>query len=193
MDRQWRRTENAIWNAFGSLLTQKSYQHITINDLIEEADIGRSTFYSHYATKDELLDRLCATLFPHNHPEVSKGFEQHYDIDEDDGRTILLRGFFHVRAFAAIIPLLMNQRNHSFFLPALRKEFRSILPRIQARFPFDRDTVHRQLTEGMPESLRLALLEDAFLNTLQWWVSRNLEDEPGEVCDYYCRIFNLLG
>ena len=65
MDRRQRKTREAIFNAFIVLLSKKHYNAITVGEIIEEADIGRATFYAHFETKDFLLKDLCAELFEH--------------------------------------------------------------------------------------------------------------------------------
>ncbi len=47
-DRRLRKTEDAIQNAFIKLILDNGYESIKISDLIEEADINKSTFYLHY-------------------------------------------------------------------------------------------------------------------------------------------------
>jgi hypothetical protein len=54
-DRRRQRTRHALSVAFVQLLREKGYSAITVSDLIERADIGRSTFYSHYRDKDDLF------------------------------------------------------------------------------------------------------------------------------------------
>ena len=54
-DRRSQRTREALFNSLISLLLEKHYDEITVNEIIERANIGRSTFYVHYQTKDDLL------------------------------------------------------------------------------------------------------------------------------------------
>ena len=44
MDRRQKKTRTAIFNAFTLLISQKQYNKITIQEIIEEANVGRSTF-----------------------------------------------------------------------------------------------------------------------------------------------------
>ena len=55
VDRRAARTRRALHEALISLILRKGYEAITIQDLIDEADVGRSTFYAHYTGKEDLL------------------------------------------------------------------------------------------------------------------------------------------
>jgi hypothetical protein len=54
-NRQARRTRTALKRAFVALLKESPYEAITVGDVAERANIGRSTFYRHYASKADLL------------------------------------------------------------------------------------------------------------------------------------------
>ena len=64
-DRRITKTRKAIYTAFLQLLNQEDYESITVQEIIDLADVGRSTFYSHYESKELLLDELCQYLFHH--------------------------------------------------------------------------------------------------------------------------------
>jgi AcrR family transcriptional regulator len=55
VDRRVRRTRLAVHRAFLDLMQEKGYDAVTVTDIIERADIGRSTFYAHYTDKREVL------------------------------------------------------------------------------------------------------------------------------------------
>lgn len=54
-DRRVRKSKQALQDALLSLIPQKGYDGITIQDIADEADTARVTFYRHYKDKDELL------------------------------------------------------------------------------------------------------------------------------------------
>ena len=58
-DRRARRTREAVLGAFNHLFQQRRRRQIRAADLIAEAGVGRSTFYDHYSSPDDvLLDAL---------------------------------------------------------------------------------------------------------------------------------------
>ena len=56
-DRRVRRTHDRLHAALIPLILEKGYDAVTIQDLLDRADVGRTTFYAHYRDKHELLDR----------------------------------------------------------------------------------------------------------------------------------------
>ena len=65
MDRRQKKTKDAIFKAFTTLLSKKNYNQISVQEIIDIADIGRTTFYAHFETKEYLLKDLCEELFGH--------------------------------------------------------------------------------------------------------------------------------
>ncbi|MGO4838809.1 helix-turn-helix domain-containing protein, partial [Rhizobiaceae sp. 2RAB30] len=57
IDRRVARTRTALYDALVALIRLKAYEEITVEDILREADIGRATFYAHFTSKDDLLER----------------------------------------------------------------------------------------------------------------------------------------
>ncbi len=97
MDRRKRRTRKLIDDAFFELLSKKTYKEITVQDIIDKADIGRSTFYAHFATKDNLLLETCQRLFEHIFVKVSKVVRNHkFKSNKSDLEYILIHILYHI-------------------------------------------------------------------------------------------------
>ena len=55
LDRRVQWTCQILRDALVALILEKGYQKITVQDIIDRANVGRSTFYSHFRDKDDLL------------------------------------------------------------------------------------------------------------------------------------------
>ena len=54
-DRRVQRTRRLLHKALMSQVLEKKYESITVQEILDVADVGRSTFYTHFQDKDELL------------------------------------------------------------------------------------------------------------------------------------------
>ena len=54
-DRRVNRTIESLRNALIELIVEKHYDSITVQDIIDRANVGRSTFYTHFRDKEDLL------------------------------------------------------------------------------------------------------------------------------------------
>lgn len=55
---QFQRTDKAILQAMVSLLKKKSFEKITVQDILEETPVTRATFYAHYHDKYEVVEKM---------------------------------------------------------------------------------------------------------------------------------------
>src|SRR5215510_3310677 len=54
-DRRVQKTQALLHEALGSLIREKPYDQIVLKEILDRANVGRSTFYTHFRDKDELL------------------------------------------------------------------------------------------------------------------------------------------
>jgi len=59
-DRRSQRTYRLVSSAFAELLSEKPYDEILVQDILDRAGIGRTTFYAHYFDKEDVLDSMIA-------------------------------------------------------------------------------------------------------------------------------------
>jgi AcrR family transcriptional regulator len=57
-DRRSQRTSRLVSSAFAELLVEKPYDEILVQDILDRADIGRTTFYAHYFDKEDVLNSM---------------------------------------------------------------------------------------------------------------------------------------
>lgn len=64
-DLRVQKTKAALFRAFYELLSEKSYESITVNELCERATVRRATFYKHYRDKQDFLVGLITRFREH--------------------------------------------------------------------------------------------------------------------------------
>ena len=179
MDRRQRKTREAIFSAFIALLSTKDYNQITVGEIIERADVGRATFYSHFETKDFLLKQLCEELFCHIFDSANHGHPEHkhiFDCDAPD--SVFLHLFQHLQKNDNnILQLLACQNNDLFlrhFKSNLQKLVISQLPLFAAR-----------KSESLPESFWIDHIAATFVETVRWWIDNGMIQSTETITEYF--------
>jgi AcrR family transcriptional regulator len=63
LDPRIRRTRQMLRDAFFSLLQEKSFEDISIQDIAERSTVNRATFYDHYSDKPALVEDVIVERF----------------------------------------------------------------------------------------------------------------------------------
>ncbi|MBR3594239.1 MAG: TetR/AcrR family transcriptional regulator [Clostridia bacterium] len=172
MDRRQKRTRRAIFDAFCSLLERKRYDHITVQDIIDEADVGRTTFYSHFETKDLLLDALCEELFCHIFEHDSCPFSG----NDNDLEGKLSHILWHIRDSKKDIGVLISDSS-DLFMGYFKRHLRAI-------FELHIDSFHI----NVPKDFLLNHLVGSFSDTVRWWMREGMKTPPERVAGYFMQM-----
>lgn len=173
-DRRTQKTRKALKEALVSLMFEKKYDAILIQDILDRANAGRSTFYTHYHDKEALLvasfqglrdllrnAQLAAPIAPGKRYERVIGFSLALFEHAHDHRTIY-------QAQAGGAGWVIVSRNIEDILVQLMRE--------EARFLFKR----RSSTE-VPAELLIHFLGATFMSVLTWWVNFKRPLLPKEI------------
>ena len=170
MDRRQLKTRKAIFHAFRSLLENKRYDHITVQDIIDEADVGRSTFYSHFETKDLLLDAMCEELFYHvfeNDPCPWVG-------KDDDLEAKLSHTLWHIRDEKSDLWKILLYDSGEIFMKYFKEHLRKMFKLYTDNFKTD-----------VPEDFLLNHLVGSFAETVLWWINEGMKTPPETTAKYF--------
>lgn len=177
MDRRQKKTRNAIFEAFITLLSRYSYAQITVGQIIEQADIGRATFYAHFETKDFLLKALCEELFAHIfEAESGTGGGRIFDCDTHD--SVFLHLFQHLQRNDNHILQLLSGQNDALFLRYFKDSMTGLIQSHLSLFPAGR-------AEALPESLWIDHISSTFVETARWWVENGKKETPEQLTEYF--------
>jgi AcrR family transcriptional regulator len=165
-DRRSQRTRQALGDALVELMMDKGYDAISIKDIIEHANVGRSTFYSHYADKDELfvsqLDRVVNMLSQHDPQESS------------DGNPFFpsLGLFQHIQEQWKLYKMLAWGSGVDVLTRHLQK---SLSEKIEQRL-----SESRQAYE-IPLPIIANFLSGSFLSLIKWWLDNKMIYTPEQL------------
>jgi len=113
LDRRVQKTRKLLQDALIELVAQKSYESVSIREILETANVGRSTFYSHFQDKDQLLHSILDRL--------DKLFEQHEKLFLDTKKNFGNADLMNLtHDFSPTLSLFQFVgENHRFFKPML--------------------------------------------------------------------------
>lgn len=178
MDRRQRKTRNSIFNAFITLLAQKDFAHITVGEIIDAADIGRATFYSHFETKDFLLKELCAELFCHILDAQEENNEHKHIFACDAPDSVFLHLFQHLQKNDNNILELLSSKNNELFLRYFKE---NLVQLVESRLPL----FESKKREKLPDSFWINHITSTFVETIRWWVDNGKQESPETITEYF--------
>ena len=174
-DRRSQRTRQALIHALIELLSAKHYDQITVQDIVDHANVGRATFYVHYRNKDDLLkcgfERILDTLvqqivssekdqFPFNTSMLFHHAQGHYELY----RTLIWGSGFN----------LLTKEGHA----ALSNKIEDRLVLLLAG---------RQ-SPSIPLPILSCSLAGALLVILRWWLENKMPYSPERMDEIFQQL-----
>lgn len=107
IDRRVKYTRMVIKESFINLLEKKDISQITIKEICEDADINRSTFYSHYSDQYDLMRKIEDELLDNIKDNLAQ-----LDKTDDEIDSVLLaeKIFDYIKENAKICKILLSER-----------------------------------------------------------------------------------
>lgn len=182
MDRRQKKTRNAIFSAFITLLEKNEYDKITVEKIISLADVGRATFYSHFETKDFLLKELCEELFCHLFDCAGEGNIHHEHIFECQAPdSVFLHLFQHLQKNDKGILKLLSSKNNQLSANYFKENLKILVKRELILFDTKR-------SEKVPEDFWVNYLANTFVETVKWWVDNGKKESAETLAEYFISV-----
>ena len=186
MDRRQRKTREAIFQSFISLLSHKNYSSISVQDIIDSADIGRTTFYAHFETKDYLLKELCDELFCHIFDSSEGNERAHTHIFECEAPdSVFLHLLRHLQENDYNIIQLLSSQNNEIFLQYFKSNLQNLI-----QIQFDKKIIAQK--SNLPENYLIHHISSSFVNTVSWWISQGMKESPELITEYFLKTIQSL-
>ncbi len=202
IDRRQLKTRASIFSAFADLLAQNSYSKITVQEIIDEANIGRSTFYSHFETKDDLLRALCEELFDHILNSY-RGLESKYNFFSDCHNPVsvfehLLR---HLKENDRNMVNLLNSESSDIFLRYFKNSLISLIKEqfmsqinIRNQSSTPNIDLNGKISEKIkiPEDFLINHIAGAFVEMTLWWIKGGMKQSTEELDKYFRAVIEPI-
>ncbi len=179
-DRRVRKTRRALKEALADLILEKGYESVTVQDIIDRADVGRSTFYAHFIDKDDLLMGIFEDL------EVPAPDSTTWKADDPAfGWTVELFRHFGTgkRLFKAVVSSQSGSLARREATQWLENLVRAELSRLRAPHKLDQ----------MKLETVVRFLVGTFLGFMDWWILEENEHLLAEEVDRAFRSLVLPG
>ena len=174
MDRRQKKTRAAIFAAFSELAAKKSYARITVQEIIDSANVGRTTFYAHFETKDDLLKALCEELFGHIVGSAMDRTHTHGMYAEGAAPpSIFLHLLQHLEENDSNILGLLSAASSDIFLRYFKDSLKELVRlHIVAR---------RSKNPALPQDFLVNHITGSFVEMVLWWIRGGRKMTPVEL------------
>jgi AcrR family transcriptional regulator len=161
-DRRVPRTRALLQQGLCALLRKKRYETITVDDICAAANVGRSTFYAHFRSKDDLkrsgLESLHGAL-----AERQKAARASHEEAHDRRFGFSLSVFQHARDHADHYRTLVGGRGGAVALAKVRQMLTDLVRSELA-------ATSKGSVEGIPSELVVQYAVGAYMAVLTWWL-----------------------
>ena len=172
MDRRQKKTRDAIFTAFENLLAEKNYARISVQEIIDKADVGRTTFYAHFETKDSLLQELCNDLFDHvfsTNPSVETSHD--FSLGQGNSHKIVTHILYHLQDSKKNIIRLFGGESRDIFITYFRRYLDEMIVKYILK------GIERKTSE-VPDSFLKNHISSSFINMIEWWINNGMKESP---------------
>lgn len=173
-DRRVLRTRDTLGDALFALMQEKSFDQITVQDLLDRAGVGRSTFYVHYRDKEDLLLS--------DVEDFLEWFSTTLDRNGASSKRLApIQEFFaHVRDAQEVYGALASAGKLS--------DVQALARGIFARSIEDRLERAGVQMEALQRSAQAHALAGSFLSLMDWWMDKGMKADPQEMDDLFHRM-----
>jgi AcrR family transcriptional regulator len=173
-DRRVERTQQLIRGALRSLIEEKGFEALTVQQIIDRANVGRATFYAHFDNKEDLLasgfEDLRASLKARQRNALSRGGSV-----EERVFAFSQEMFAHANEYRDVFRAMVGQQSGATVQRLLHKLL-VYLVRDDVK-----GTVARAGNSAVPTEALVRFIAGALFGLLMWWLDGNMRLSVAEV------------
>jgi AcrR family transcriptional regulator len=171
-DRRVLRTRRVLHEALMALILEKRYDKITVQDIIDRADVGRSTFYAHFTDKEDLLVQGLAMFSDELQAHIQTAGPE---AGETGNVFHSLIFFQHAYLHHDLYQAMQEGGGTDVILDAGRQHLtRDIQNHLGSMFP-------EGMISNIPVPVITSFLAGAMLSVLNWWLEAGRPYPPEQI------------
>jgi AcrR family transcriptional regulator len=180
-DRRVQRTRQLLRGALFSLIQEKGFEALSVQDIIDRANVGRATFYAHFENKEDLLlvgfDELRASLRERQHAALLSG-----RVVEERVLAFSREIFAHTNEHRDLFRAMAGRQSGAVIQQVLHKMLVDLV----------RDDVKAMVAPGDPGSIPtealVRLIAGSLYGLLEWWLAEKVRMGVDEVDTLFRRF-----
>jgi AcrR family transcriptional regulator len=179
-DRRVERTREQLQRALMDLIAERGYDSITIQDIVNRANIGRTTFYLHYNSKDELFMSCHEAIIS----EFHLGLLHPLTRDELLSRQIppqMTFAYRHLEEGRALLYPIFQGKDSQFILRQIRaRSAREIEANLRAVFVEADSSISFEMLSNYLVGAQIAMM--------QWWLEKRRPHSAESLAQMFHRL-----
>lgn len=168
-DRRSRRTRQLIGDALVELMLEKRFDDITVQDILDRADVGRSTFYAHYPDKESLLVSQIEQMIHQLEAFTSQTGNTHH------GLLPSLELFRHVQGHRRLMRAFVWGKGAELYSHDLQVKTSQLIEHNLRAMAGD------EAAFSLPLPVLATFVASTFLMLLRWWFDEDMRHTPEQM------------
>jgi AcrR family transcriptional regulator len=183
-DRRVSRTRRQLRDALMSLILERGYNALTIEDITERADLGRTTFYLHFRDKEDLLVESLEEIAE----DLKAQVEQIADLNMEEGGTWtnpVSVAFRHVDENRDLYRIILKGEGSS----KAAGRIREIIEEAATDFFARHMSGFTSAPAEVPRGLVAGYFASAMMGFVTLWLEKELPYKGDEAADLFMKLF----
>jgi AcrR family transcriptional regulator len=171
-DRRIRRTRHLLQEAIVALILEKPYYKVTVQDILDRADVGRSTFYAHFPDKEALLVS--------GFDDLATDLDHRIEETEESQHLLHAEAFFkHAQERRDFYKAMVEGGGVEIVLETGRRHIEDSIQTHLRQMEVEEDTL------AVPLPVLINFLTGSLLSLLTWWIAEDMPYNPDRMADMY--------
>ncbi len=184
IDRRVKRTKQVLKDAIVSLMAEKDFNNITVQDITRVADVNRATFYSHYQDKIDLIRKTVEEILNELEAILIENIEKSSNQNTDWLRSydLLALNFKHLKQHSNFYTVMLSSNRYPRFWKRLYKIF----------YHATNSNVESIYSDDIPQDILNGYILGAYFGVMIQWLKKGMPYTPEYMAEKLTNIKTVI-